>query len=184
MSVPVPASALATPISSYTLVIRISGISSWCLGRGRMAFVPGGGTLGFGPGGGTLGPGTLSLRSGIAPGRLSADPSFFNQSPFFGLLVHPHSPQAPNHPEDEDKGDPDVHSVNEVVLCLRHVPDIFVPRLVLAALDIYLLYRLARSLLGSAPDLSASGISGQIRCPIFTCFKVQAASSEYQPVSK
>ena len=33
-------------------------------------------------------------------------------------------------------------------------------------------------MLGSAPDLGASGISGQIRCPIFTCFKVQAASSE------
>ena len=32
-----------------------------------MAFGPGEGTLGFGPGGGTLGPGTLSLRSGIAP---------------------------------------------------------------------------------------------------------------------
>ena len=33
-------------------------------------------------------------------------------------------------------------------------------------------------MLGNAPDLSASGIWGQIRCPVFTCFKVQAASSE------
>ena len=38
-------------------------------------------------------------------------------------------------------------------------------------------------MLGSAPDLGASGISGQIRCPIFTCFKVQAASSEYHQLA-
>ena len=33
-------------------------------------------------------------------------------------------------------------------------------------------------MLRNAPDLGASGILGQIRCPVFTCFNVQAASSK------
>ena len=32
-------------------------------------------------------------------------------------------------------------------------------------------------MLGSAPDLGASGISGQIRCPIFTCIQLASGDS-------